>query len=278
MERKYTLDQESLKKLGVPEKFENIFDNVFKDADCNIYVAKGDKMHLLAKNARAYRISREEVQLPDNIAGMQKQYFPSTNGEKLLQAVKELRDFWDLNFVLVTEGIYTREMKVFARSATDATEYGELPEWDYAYIGGMSKLLIAGALPMIADKDCFKIIDFVPLFETAFGNMIFWAGANELFEVCSHRERLTFRYFGQIEGLVQTRVSHLLKIRKANEQVLYHISKTLNCLGASLLQSNNAFEIDKTTGKVVVHSALCVGSVHDITSTYVFEGGRYIRV
>lgn len=278
MKKNYTLSQNSLKKLGVPEKFENIFDNVFKDDDCNIYVAKGDEMHLLAKNSYAYPISRAAVKLPDEILDMQKRFYrPSTTGEKLLEVINERRDFWNLNFVLVTEGIYTHEMKVFARSATCDTDYGELPEWDNVYIGGSAKALIAGALPMIIDTDCYKIINFVPMFETASGTMIFWAGDKELFEVCYFKDKaLTFRYFGRIEKLIQTRVSNLLEIRKINERVLYHIGKTLNFMGVSLL-SSNAFKIDEATGKVVIHSAICCGSVHDITSSYLFKDGKYIR-
>ncbi|MBR1825025.1 MAG: hypothetical protein IJ770_00360 [Alphaproteobacteria bacterium] len=271
----YTLDQESLKQFGVPEKFEPLFGNVFKGEDGGIYEAYGETMHLLAKNSTAYRIFRSTSDFPFGLAEMQsKIYTPSQAGDKLRKAVEDLHRKWkDVCFFFVTENIYTHEQKVFAKSATD---YGELPDWDFVSIGGAAKALIAGGILMIKGKDCYEIINFIPFFEATANSTLFWAGDQELLEAYFEAGKLKFRYFGRIEKFRQTAVSNLLEVKKdEGKYALYHLGRNLNFVAYSPFK--NGFEIKETTGTVVCHSAICSCGVQDVTRAYIFRNGRYER-
>ena len=271
----YTLDRESLKQFGVPEKFEPLFYNVFKGEDGGIYAAYGETMHLLAKSSVAYRIFCGKNDLPYYVAEIQRKiYSPSQAGGELRKAVDDLHAKWkDLCWCFVTENIYTHEYKVFAKSATD---YGELPEWDVISIGGAAKALIAGGVLMIKGKDCYEIVDFVPFFGASGGSTIFWAGEQELLEACFEAGKLKFRYFGRIEKFTQTAVSNLLEVKKdEGKYALYHLGKTMRFVAYSLFE--NGFRIKEDTGAIRCRSAVCCDGIQDTSDVYVFKNGRYER-
>lgn len=273
----YTLDRESLKQFGVPEKFEPLFYNVFKGEDGGIYAAYGETMHLLAKNSVVYRIFCGKNDLPYGVAEIQRKiYSPSQAGSKIRKAVEDLHAKWkNLCWCFVTENIYyTHEQKVFAKSATD---YGELPEWDVISIGGAAKALIAGGVLMIKGKDCYEIVDFVPFFGASEGSTIFWAGEQELLEACFEAGKLKFRYFGRIEKFRQTAVSNLLEVKKdEGKYALYHLGRNLNFVAYSLFK--NGFRIKEDTGAIRCRSAVCCDGIQDTSDVYVFKNGRYERV
>ena len=269
----YTLDQESLKQFGISEKLEPLFDNVFKGANGRIYAACGETIRLLARNSTACPIVLGKAELPDDVAEIQsKIYAPSSDGANLRMYVDILNVQWKgTDFAFVTENICTHEQKVFAKYETD---YKEIPDWDVINIGGRAKALVVGGVLLIAEKKQYEIIDFIPFFEASTDSTIFWAGDKELLEACFEAEKLKFRYFGCIKKFTQTAVSNLIEIKEDEEKyALYHLGKGLHFLSYSPFE--NDFKIDKTTGTVVVHAAICSCGVQEITRTFVYKDERY---
>ena len=271
----YTKDQESLKLLGVSEKFEPLFDNVFRGEDGGIYAAYGETMHLLAKNSDAYRIVTDAAKLPDDMAELQKKiYTPSTYGYELRMYAELLYVQWiGTNFTFVAESIYPHKQKVFVKSPTD---YVELPEWNYIHIGGTANALICGGIPMIKEGDCYKIIELVPFIEVASNSTLYWAGNKDLMEIYYKTAGPEYRYFGSIEKFTQTAVSNLLEVKKdEGKYALYHLGERPHLIAYS--PHEDGFKINKTTGTVVCNLAICSCGVQDITRTFVFKNGRYER-
>lgn len=266
----YQLDKESLKQFGVPEKFEPLFDNVFQGEDGGIYAAYGETMHLLAKNSKAYPIVLGKAELPDDLEEVRKKiYAPSQTGEEIRTILGLLHQNRNNKmFAFVAKSNHSSVINRVFIKPRDV--YRELPEQNFCSIDSPQVLIVGGVL-MVEKEKTFRIIDFVPIFETSSG-MIFWGGNKELFEARFEAEELKFRYFGRFKKLTQTAVSNLLETEVDEYHCLDYLGKDIQNLDMSELE--DCFTIVKTTGTVVSKSNTCFDD-HVVIRTFVYKDGRY---
>lgn len=265
----YTLDQESLRFLGVPEKFEPLFDNVFQGDEGGIYAAYGELMHLLVQDSKAYPIVPGKAELPDDLAEMRKKiYAPTKAGDKIrtMFGIHKKRKNKDFAFVAESRASLLIN-KVFIKSEN---AYSELPEQNFSCIDG-PKILIAGGALMVKKDQTFMIIDFVPIFESSSG-MIFWGGDKDLIEATFEGGELYINYFGRFKKFIQTAVSNLVETVIDENNFIDYFGKDLQNLGMSELE--DSFKIDNTTGTIVSKSNTCFDD-HVVIRTFVYKDGRY---
>ena len=297
MKIKGQVDQVSLRQFGVPEKFEHLFNDVYQGEDGGIYVALPSEtptqdvvtMHLLSKNGKAYPI-RHASEVPADIAELhQKFYAPMQAGERLriaIGAAYHKNENAHLQFLI--EKRYQRAIPGFVPD-----DYSFEDSYEYCLFSRKFNALIHGAIPvekdgnsikalfasgclLVARKDCYELIDFVPIFESADGKTIFWAGGEELILAYLSDERLYFRHLGSFMKFTQTAVNSLLEVKNKGTYILYHLGKKLEIVAYAHFE--NGFEIDKNTGEVICYSSYNCDGMVESAKTYIFEDGKYKKL
>ncbi len=291
MNIKGQLDSVSLKQFGVPENFEHLFDDVYQGEDGGIYIAQANivsvpSMHLLSKGGKAYPI-RNAPEITAEIVELHKQlYTPTQAGERLKIAVgaayhqnenARFKFLIEKQYHLAIPGIVpddysfekAYEYLVFAPNfntvCSDAISVEK---------GGASiKALFASGRLLVASKDCYEAIDFVPIFETTDGKTIFWVGGKELALASIVFNRLCFSHLGTFKKFTQTAVNNLIEVRNKDHFNLYHLGSTIEFVACAPFEYG--FEIDVATGKVVCYSAYSCDGMNEFSRTFLFEGGEY---
>lgn len=292
MKIKGQLDQVSLKKFGVPENFEHLFDDVYQGEDGGIYALKeGDAeatncMHLLSKNGVAYPI-RNAPEIPADIAELhRKVYTPTNAGERLRIAVgAAYHKNENARLKYLIEKKYHRAIPGIAPddySFEESYEYCLFSKKFNAHClgaipieknGNTIKALFATGCLLIVRKDCYELIDFTPIFEGADGKTIFWAGGEELILAYLDSNQLYFCHLGSLMKFTQTEVSILIEVKNNDRYILYQLGETLKYVACAHFE--NGFKIDQSTGKVVCYSSYDCDGMVESAKTYIFEDGKY---
>ncbi len=280
---KSQLDRESLKQLGVPEKFKHLAlsKDICEGEDGSIYDLNGNKMHLLAQKAFAYPIFRGTNELPEDMAEIKNRLsaFGVVNRRMQLanQFIKKIQsEAGNTEYAFITESKdTTHRQEIFANTPNG---YERLSE--PFFIGGTAKALIAQGNLLIFRENKYEITDFIPIFADLY-RIAFWGGEQEIFAISMLFSRFDFMRFeriGRIEELIQTEVNTLLKIKEDENKIalfnLEHDGLTPVCH----LKPKQEFKVDKMTGAI----RLCDFSInyhgwlmHD---NFVYRSGAYERI
>jgi len=280
---KSQLDRESLKQLGVPEKFKHLSwsKDICEGEDGSIYVLNGNKMHLLAEKAFAYPISHSTSELPKDMAEIKNKLCAFSVTNRRMQIANEFikiaqTEAENVEYAFIAESKdTTHRQEVFAKTPNG---YKKLPE--PFFIGGAAKALIAQGHLLIFRNNKYEITDFIPIFADLH-RIAFWGGERQIFAVNMLFSRLDFMRFeriGRIEELFQTKVNTVLKIKEdENKLTLFHLAHD-GLSPVCRLKPKQEFKVNETTG--AIH--LCDYSVNYhgwlMHANFMYQNGIYERM
>ncbi|MBO7097224.1 MAG: hypothetical protein J6W11_01125 [Alphaproteobacteria bacterium] len=266
----YELDEQTLKKFGVPQDFMEMFDGVFRGEDGGVYILNHGKMHFLDDKAYALKVEYVKAELPKTIAKLKEQLSPLNSPMKESKLGRAVKAYMaqakkaDIAFALAD----TYPNPVFTKTDDG---YKQLPTqelFDHRQIICMGKMLIK-------QTDKYLCVDMIPIFVQP-EYVIFWGGNSELFTATSgytlsgYRKgyrNMVFRSLGIFKKLTKTNVGYLLEVQalpvRDHINTLYYLGEKVSRIAGTPL-SKNGFIINKENGEVFAH-----------TATYVFENGTY---
>ena len=258
----YTLDRESLKQFGVPEKFEPLFYNVFKGEDGGIYAAYGETMHLLAKNSVAYRIFNKNTKIPKCISNV----FATVSDKCELNTFKKL---YDTSFAFVAKNLRTGRIRVFVKSEE---KYKELPKKNCIFIKGIADAVVVGNRLLMKTDNCYKAVDLIPVIEECSDTAIFYTGEKEFFRVI-FKDSPDFCSLGYLKRVVKTAVNNLLELNDiSGGSSLYLINEKFKFVAYSPI---GIFKINTATGNVRCLKSHGFVSAIDKSGVYIFKNSQY---
>lgn len=259
----YELDEQTLKKFGVPQDFMEMFDGVFRGEDGGVYILNHGKMHFLDDKAYALKVEYVKAELPKTIAKLKEQLSPLNSPMKESKLGRAVKAYMaqakkaDIAFALAD----TYPNPAFTKTDDG---YKQLPTQE---LFGHRQSLCMGKM-LIKHTDKYVCVDMIPIFVQP-EYVIFWGGNKELFIADLWRNKIDFRTLGIFKKLTKTNVGYLLEVQDVSDYIntLYYLGTKLNRVAGTWSRKHykkNAFIINKKNGEVV----------EDIT-TYVFENGRY---
>ena len=257
----YELDEQTLKKFGVPQDFMEMFDGVFRGEDGGVYILNHGKMHFLDDKAYALKVEYVKAELPKTIAKLKEQLSPLNSPmkeSKLGRAVKAyMAKAKKASIAFALADTYPNP----AFTKTD-DGYKQLPTqelFEHRQILCMGKMLIK-------QTEKYLCVDMIPVFVQP-EYIIFWGGNNELFMAVSGYRNMDFRSLGIFKKLTQTSIGYLLEVQSlpVSDRIntLYYLGTKISRVAGTPCQKNG-FIINKENGEVFAH-----------TATYVFENGTY---
>ena len=236
----YEVDQKSLKKLGVPESFEKLFNDVFKGDDGGIYRLVEGKMHLLAKHAQVFPLKRRRIKLPKPIADLKEKLAPfSASAPKLYGNYPTIRS----PFAFVLDNQDTGQVQVF-QNVTQGFE-----QYETVDIYANKSVLLCGKNMLIKKANTYLCSD-LPFVYNAAAYGIFWVKRYELCTIMHPTGKAIFSPIGTFKKLTQTKVNNLIEVipPHLHDTRLYHVGRFFQEIVTTSLPES--IKISEETGEV----------------------------